>query len=387
MLKRRCFYIAAVIATAILLFLYSKAFLLAALIIEIIIPAALYLLLRIDAGSLLLSASAESVGFCGTPTALTFAVGKKRSLFAADSLHLVLSLESKMFGESIERAVTLPLKRGNYTAEFTPDLFGEIRVHFESAVCRDVFGFFERRLDGFNDLSIIVYPTETKLSLVARFNTQSAIDIGINGKSEKGNDPSEVYDLREYAEGDDIRSIHWKISSKLDEVVVKESSDFSHFDTLVFVDAGKFLGQKELNRQLISSAVETAVTISDKLITLGFEHSFGFCSKGRIISEPIYNSDSYIKGITELLRRPLEEQSGSGLPYLLADPNEAFNNILYITAGEYPKRIDELSLGTNVTAVLITDGASAFTAKNNAGHMITVPYSQILEKKPFKVFI
>uniref|UniRef100_UPI0026078DF8 DUF58 domain-containing protein n=1 Tax=uncultured Flavonifractor sp. TaxID=1193534 RepID=UPI0026078DF8 len=38
-----------------------------------------------------------------------------------------------------------------------------------------------------------------------------------------GGGPGEDYDLREYRAGDPLRSVHWKLSSKLDELVVRET--------------------------------------------------------------------------------------------------------------------------------------------------------------------
>ena len=38
----------------------------------------------------------------------------------------------------------------------------------------------------------------------------------------RGEDRSEVYQLREYRPGDDIRQIHWKLSSKLDRMIVRD---------------------------------------------------------------------------------------------------------------------------------------------------------------------
>ena len=44
-------------------------------------------------------------------------------------------------------------------------------------------------------------------------------------QNRKGNDPSEIFDIREYVPGDDIRSIHWKLSSKTDTLILKEASN------------------------------------------------------------------------------------------------------------------------------------------------------------------
>ena len=38
-----------------------------------------------------------------------------------------------------------------------------------------------------------------------------------------GGGPGEDYDLREYRVGDPLRSVHWKLSSKKDELVVRET--------------------------------------------------------------------------------------------------------------------------------------------------------------------
>lgn len=39
-----------------------------------------------------------------------------------------------------------------------------------------------------------------------------------------GYDPSETFDVREFRDGDRLQSVHWKLSAKSDELVVKESS-------------------------------------------------------------------------------------------------------------------------------------------------------------------
>ncbi len=40
----------------------------------------------------------------------------------------------------------------------------------------------------------------------------------------RGDDPSEIFDIREYADGDKIQRIHWKLSSKTGGLMVKEGS-------------------------------------------------------------------------------------------------------------------------------------------------------------------
>lgn len=39
-----------------------------------------------------------------------------------------------------------------------------------------------------------------------------------------GDDPGETYDIREYRSGDSIRQIHWKLSGKLDDIMIREKA-------------------------------------------------------------------------------------------------------------------------------------------------------------------
>lgn len=45
----------------------------------------------------------------------------------------------------------------------------------------------------------------------------------------KSNSPySELYDIREYVEGDPVKNVHWKISAKKDEIMVREPQEETH---------------------------------------------------------------------------------------------------------------------------------------------------------------
>ena len=49
----------------------------------------------------------------------------------------------------------------------------------------------------------------------------------------KGNDPSEVLDIREYRRGDNVKRIHWKLSARMRQTMVRELDMPSDHDTLL----------------------------------------------------------------------------------------------------------------------------------------------------------
>lgn len=65
---------------------------------------------------------------------------------------------------------------------------------------------------------------------------EAAEDATEYSKTKPGDDPSEVFEIHEYHEGDAVSRIHWKLSSKLDELMVKEYSLPIHADTMILPD-------------------------------------------------------------------------------------------------------------------------------------------------------
>ena len=43
-------------------------------------------------------------------------------------------------------------------------------------------------------------------------------------KDRKGEDASEIYDVREYRAGDRMQKVHWKLSAREDTIYIKEFS-------------------------------------------------------------------------------------------------------------------------------------------------------------------
>ncbi len=62
------------------------------------------------------------------------------------------------------------------------------------------------------------------------------IQNNITLKNIKGNDPSEIMDIREYRDGDRLARMHWKLSDKYDQLMVKDFGDPISNDLLMLFD-------------------------------------------------------------------------------------------------------------------------------------------------------
>lgn len=81
-----------------------------------------------------------------------------------------------------------------------------------------------------------------------------------------GDDPSEVFDLREYIPGDKLNRIHWKLSSKKDEFIVKEFSLPIDVPCVVFLNL-KCYEDNDYTLPVFDTLVETLLSVSQFLIS------------------------------------------------------------------------------------------------------------------------
>lgn len=109
----------------------------------------------------------------------------------------------------------------DYRLDFKLDYCGVYEVVCEELYAYDFFGIFARRLESPKTVNIIVMPKEIEV--------EADIEaLGISDDKDAYNDPlagddvSEIRELRDYREGDRLSQVHWKLSSKSEELIVKE---------------------------------------------------------------------------------------------------------------------------------------------------------------------
>lgn len=82
-------------------------------------------------------------------------------------------------------------------------------------------------------------------------------DSDIYDEAQGGHDPSEIFQIREFRAGDKIQSIHWKLSAKTEELMVKENSQPLGCAVVLLADTEKLkkkgIGEVENFLQLIYS--------------------------------------------------------------------------------------------------------------------------------------
>lgn len=197
-------------------------------------------------------------------------------------------------------------------------------------------------------------PADIDLSVsddvVGSVNTEGLI------QNRKGSDPSETFDIRDYAPGDDIRTIHWKLSSKVGSVIVREASEPSHYDVVVLPDIGLKQGGEEVSVSELNAAVAVTEELTEELL----EQRISFCAaipgrRGVQLFE--VNDKRDMQRLMSLwMSVPVAAESGSGLNVFLSEHmDQHFTRMLLVSGGKYANDISGIGKRIGTTIVSTSD--------------------------------
>ena len=177
---------------------------------------------------------------------------------------------------------------------FPTDSCGKISFAVTRWECRDLLGFFavRRRSRRLFDCTVLPAPAAPDNTL----DIDAACNREVRLKPKYGGGFSEEYDLRDYHPGDMGNSIHWKLSSKADRLIVKEAL-VPEKDKIfvVLADAGSGGRGLEVTRWLSSELIRREIAhtiVSGKLYPVENEQMI-LSTVSEILSEPAADPCSF----------------------------------------------------------------------------------------------
>lgn len=168
--------------------------------------------------------------------------------------------------------------------------------------------------------------------------------------SRPGDDPGETYDIREYRSGDSIRQIHWKLSGKLDDIMIREKS-FPVDDTVLIL-AEAFQAERDPQRAETVAEVFSAVLQSFMKQKISCQAGIYDRSSGKFRLEKIRTEEDRENILYRFLRYGSDVKTPVTVQEYLKDPGtQNFANYVYITGDPQDKEAELLAAKGEVTIV------------------------------------
>lgn len=151
---------------------------------------------------------------------------------------------------------------------------GNVKITLDRVIIYDIL-FILKKVIRVNEVQYIgILPECHLLPIEITRNTREFIaDAEEYSDRESGDDPMELYQIREYREKDSIHNIHWKLSAKMDDLLVKENGKPLGCVVLIWINlySDKILlkkknKKKRAGREIPSDLLELAASISLTLL-------------------------------------------------------------------------------------------------------------------------
>ena len=194
------------------------------------LAANLYVRRRIFGRIVLPTSAAKGTGCMGSLEL------ENRSWFPAPKLRCRIRMVNDLTREETGLELTAglgPKDRTSQAFQMESPCCGRVYMQVVSAGLMDWLGLFSLAVPLKAEARITVLP---ELFACHVESTPLAACSDESAAARRGHDRTEVFSLREYQSGDDIRQIHWKLSSKLDHLILREPAQSVSRSLLVFWD-------------------------------------------------------------------------------------------------------------------------------------------------------
>lgn len=213
---------------------------------------------------------------------LSFTV-QNRSLVPVALLRVDYRLQNALYPQYTSHRVYL-LAPGKNTQQVTVDLLpqhvGIHQIQVQQVLAYDFLRLFSVKVPCKNSsLEVAVRPRllDSGVQLSDRHYFQ-ADDSELFSPTRVGSDPSEILRLRPYQPGDRLSRIHWKLSAKEGDFIVKDPGLPIHSETYLLLELYAPWGQKKAD---IDGVLESACILSMLFLKEGVPHTLFWYSRAK----------------------------------------------------------------------------------------------------------
>ena len=380
MLKNRVFYVL-LLAAAALIYIFTNTYYTLTLLAVCVVMPVISLVLMLIAGreiaiELELPQTAEKKA-----ASLTYRISNPER-YPVARITFQIRQENQMTGAFRERRVSATAgSRETVTAELSlqNSKVGTVVVSTNKIRVYDAFGLFVFRKSDLPDQAVIIYPDMRNVEVHMENPVENTGDGSRYSPDRPGQDVSEIFALREYVPGDEIRKIHWKLSGKTDRTMVRDFSLPLNYSVFLLLELTR--GSEEL----VDAQVEIFLALSRTLLENGISHNMGWydAAEERFNVEELDDFEELELAAAGVLSSYAVEESGAALDFYSASGYRSRSSILlYVVTAPKLDKIAELEVYQRMQTILIYEDETAAKAAEQEIEAVTVSVKEAAEGMP-----
>lgn len=258
---------------------------------------------------------------------------KNESIVPVLSLNLSVITENMVTGEFQKEDITTtlgPKGKKKIWVKGSTQYAGSIRAYVDNVSVSDPMGIHQKALDFEADGNYDVFPQPVGVELSSDVFSCYNMESYRYSQKKKGNDPGEVHGIREYQRGDSPKTIHWKLSSKLGSVVVRELGFPVENDIMIMLDCNHLDSYEEADKKL-----NLFMSLSQELLSKGLLHSAGWFNhkENRFEKCDIRDDDELLSALSRIIKNRMvtSEESTIARFFVEDDIEKEHSQYLYVS--------------------------------------------------------
>lgn len=260
-----------------------------------------------------------------------------------------------------------------FDLELDSSICGARVIVLDAAHLVDEMGFTSLALDNVSYReTFTVYPPVVDIQVDPRQSASASLEGTSYDPHRSGQDPSEVFDLRSYREGDAIKSIHWKLSTRFDDVLVREASrPQDHAIAILFgVFACNF--EKSERPQVLSAALSLTASVSLSLMRLGYHHMVVATGGSALTAYPVDNRRGFNEMLDALAATPLASDSPSSHEhYSKIVTSRGISKTVLVAADVDDATFIDMGRLTDLSVLHVSDSVESYSVERGSNYLIT----------------
>src|SRR5699024_7657020 len=225
-------------------------------------------------------------------------------------------------------SVSLPL-------DVSSQYCGQIQVSVNQVRYYDFLGILTRELEVSSVSQLFVLPETYPINIMISDSNLDFVESSSYEINNRGTDGLEMFGIKKYSHEDNINHIHWKLTSKFDELIVKELTETVNDTFLILIDLTIENEKSKNHPAVIDAMMDTFISTSEALLAEGYEHSIGWLNKeaGVVQIEGIYSIEQLTFSLKQILSLEQTESKSTLLDkFVHSDIQEHFSHVVYLTS-------------------------------------------------------
>ncbi|MDV3425980.1 MAG: DUF58 domain-containing protein, partial [Bacillota bacterium] len=261
---------------------------------------------------------------------------------------------------------------------------GRISVILNKMKVCDFLGLFSLSKNINKEKSGLIYPEVYQVVIDMQNQTEINGDGERYSQTKKGQDVNDIFALREYIPGDEIRKIHWKLSAKQSKLVVRDFGLSLNYPIFLLLEI--FNNKDENSDKALDACMMTFVSLSQSLIEKGICHNIAWYDKAseKLIVKVIESLDSLEAYLPDLLSIQSYDEDTAALRFYEAGNYRNVQLVLYyITTKLNPEETAKRALYQTVRTIYAVEETEDITVDSN----ITIVTPQNIKEDIGKIII